>query len=113
MELILEVLKSVGVGLVGILFFTLWRSRKFILGKQKFKFKLILKENLGAWLWSLSIILLTAIIVIAIPSAAKGITGLTGLEVADNPASFFTFGLGLSGLNKKKRAEGDREANGL
>ena len=105
MKVILDILISIGIGSLGILFYTLWRSKMYFLKKetQDFSLSKLIHDNLGAWVWSILIIALTSILTIAIPETADGISTFTGLELAANKASFFTFGLGLIALTKQKK----------
>ena len=105
MSVVLDILISIGIGVLGILFYTLWRSKRYFLSNETRTFSLskLIHDNIGAWIWSILIITLTSILTIAIPETADGISTFTGLELAANKASFFTFGLGLIALTKQKK----------
>jgi hypothetical protein len=103
MEIFLDTISSLSIGLLGILFFTLWRAKRFFIGGKKLSLRIFYKENIGSWIWASMVIVVTSVLISFVPEISVGISSFTGLEIATNKASFFTYGLGLSGLTGKKQ----------
>jgi len=103
MEVLYDALSSLSIGILGIFFYTLWRAKSFFTNPKELNLSIFFNENKGAWLWTIMIIVLTSVLIYYVPDVSNGITSFTGLEIATNKASFFTYGLGLSALSNKKQ----------
>ncbi len=112
METDVNIWACIGLGLLGIVFFTFFKSRKHFIEWNPFKprtvkvndtwsFSVLLQENFGAWLWSFVMIVLVAVVVGYIPDVAEAISENLGLTVGTTSKSFFTLGIALSALVKK------------
>lgn len=95
----MEIVFNIGIGLLGVLFFIAWNSRKFI---QDGTFKPLthFQQNWGRWLWAIIMLILMAVIVGFEPKVSGAIKTFTGLDIANERGAFFTTGLALAGLIK-------------
>ena len=71
-----------------------------------FDWKKFLGDNKAFWIWSISMVLLLLMVVTIEPTIATSIKTLIGLDIANEPASFFSLGwalaLAANGAVKKK-----------
>lgn len=95
--MILEVFKNLGLGFLGILVFTAFNARQHL---SVFSFKILLKENIPYWLWSLTMLLLFSIIIGVSPDSADALKVFTGLDLSTEPAAYIMAGLTLGGIAK-------------
>lgn len=113
MELLIEILKSVGVGFIGIIFYTLLKSTKYFVmwnPFRKIKPKLINKwsfrklagENFGAWAWALLMIVIMAVVAELSPETLSALESL-GFSVTEEIGSFLTLGFTLSIMVKEAK----------
>jgi hypothetical protein len=99
----MEVLVNFGIGLLGILFLTLFNAKDYLAKKDKtFSWPVHVKENYNRWIWAGLMIGVISVIVFVEPNTADGIKSFTGLDVAGSRVSFFTLGLALTAMTKKK-----------
>ena len=108
----MDILFKVLLGLAGIIFFTLFRSRKHFATwnpwKKPIKIKInnqwtlavFLQENFGGWLWSLLVIIITGVVTYYYPSITGQVSDFIAVDLSRDGA-FFGLGLALSGLLKK------------
>lgn len=94
------------LGLLGILLYTVWMFRSHlytpkVLATRQF-WRNYLDKSKFLWLWSVLMLILVVAIVTLSPDTAQAIADLTGLQIMENPASFFTFGLGISAITDSK-----------
>lgn len=92
------------LGTLGILFYSLWSSKKFIIDDttETWYFSKFLKENYKRWIIIFALLLICNIVVFAAPEAFNKITQLTGLDLTDfSPGGFFTLAILLHVAVKK------------
>ena len=102
MEYIIKVISSVGVGFIGILFYTFFKAAKYFKNKDHdFSFRKLRVENKLPFYWCMIMLILSAILFNWIPETADGISAVTGIDFLNNIAGFFTLGAGLRALMNK------------
>ncbi len=110
MENIWHILATVGIGLLGIVFYTLFRSKKYFIQWKPFKevrpkhvgkwsAKTLVNENAGNWMWSLIIIVVISLLYEYVPEAIEPLADWAALDITDK-ASFFLMGLTLCAMTK-------------
>lgn len=97
METIIDISIFSAIGLLGILFYTLFKARKYAMDST-FSFPVFYHENIKPWLWAILMVSVIAVIISYLPATAEAIKNFTGLDIAAEKASFFTLGYGLSAL---------------
>jgi hypothetical protein len=84
-----------------VVLYNLWAFRKYLkretLGTKVFWSNYV-KSSKWLWLWSGLFLVSVSLIVGFSPDTATAITQLTGLDLTDNSAAYFTFGLGVCSL---------------
>ncbi len=104
MELIIEILFNILLGLLGIIFLTIFNAKDYIMNKDKtFVFSTHFKQNKWRWIWSFLMVVIVAILIGTEPKTAEGIKTFTGLDISGERASFFTLGLALTAMIKRKK----------
>ena len=97
---------KLALGILGILLYTVWMFRDHLRTPSILRTKQFWNEYFEqskfSWLWSVLMLALVIAIVSISPETAQAIADLTGLQVVDNAAAFFTFGLGISALTDSK-----------
>lgn len=110
MNEIWQVLATTGIGSLGILFFTLFRSKKYFVQWKPFKsikpkhvgkwsWKTLANQNAGNWMWSFIIIVVISILFQYVPEAINPLADWVALDITDK-ASFFMMGLVLCSMTK-------------
>ena len=96
----MEILQNIGLGLFGILFYSLFKSKDYILSKQ-FVFSKLFYENIKAWVLSSLLIIFTAIIIYVEPTTKDAVKSMLGIDLTASPAGFFILGIGMNVILKK------------
>jgi hypothetical protein len=94
------ILQNIGLGLLGIVFYNLFKSKDYIFAKE-FSFSTFLNENFKAWIWSILVIISIVVTITIEPTTKDFLKTFTGLDLTASPAGFFFFGAGLNVLLKK------------
>jgi hypothetical protein len=93
------ILEQIGIGLLGMLIYNVWKFSDFLKSKQhmtkvfwsslwdKYKFK---------YLWTFVMLILISITIVILPDSAPAITKITALNVGTQLVAFLTLGAGLS-----------------
>ncbi|UOY07731.1 hypothetical protein L0P88_04070 [Muricauda sp. SCSIO 64092] len=99
----LGILIKVVLGLLGIIIYAVWKVKEHL---SQFQWKKFIGDNKAFWLWSISMVLLLLMVVTIEPNIATAIKTLIGLDISNEPASFFSLGwalaLAANGAVKKK-----------
>ncbi len=105
----MEILTNSGLGILGILLFTLFKSKDFILARE-FNLVTFLGENFRGWIWSLLTIVTIAIVIYLEPSTKEIIKTVFSIDLTSSPSGFFLLGTGINVLLKKpsERAQAAR-----
>lgn len=105
----MEILTNSGLGILGILLFTLFKSKDFILARE-FNLVTFLGENFRRWIWSLLTIVTIAIVIYLEPSTKEIIKTVFSIDLTSSPSGFFLLGTGINVLLKKpsERAQAAR-----
>lgn len=90
----MEILTNIFAGTLAILFFLGWHSREYLFNKT-WSAKVHLKENWKRWVWTLSMLILTALIYQIIPEALDQMFGITGFSIKATTSKVLFFGFGL------------------
>lgn len=99
----MEILINILIGALGIVFLTVFNAKEYIVKKDKtFSIKLHWAENWKRWIWALAMVIVIAIVTGVEPKTAEGIKTFTGLDITGERASFFTIGLALTAMIKRK-----------
>lgn len=96
----MEILLNSGLGILGFLMFTIYKSKDYIYAKE-FNFVIFLQENIKGWVWSLLVILLLSFIIFLEPTTKDIIKSIFGIDLTASPLGFFIFGAGINVLTKK------------
>lgn len=96
----MEILTNSGLGILGILLFTLFKSKDFILARE-FNLVTFLGENFRGWIWSLLTIVTIAIVIYLEPSTKEIIKTVFSIDLTSSPSGFFLLGAGINVLLKK------------
>lgn len=89
MEVFLGLLQNLGVAIIAILVFTLWRSQGAILSSE-FVWSIFWNENKKRWMWVLTLILCLAATRTYAPSAVDTITAFMGIQLTEGPGAWAT-----------------------
>jgi len=104
----IQILEQLGVGVLAILLYSVFKFRKFLKMPNQLKTKVFWEsfwvESKFTWIWSILLILLLSTIIKILPESAESIKTLTGLEIGKSLVSFFTVGIGISSLVDTKKA---------
>lgn len=87
-------------GIIGMLLYTLIKARKN-LHKEKFDLKILVKDNLEAWIISLGIIVICALILQFDPTAADYFLEIVGVKMEGSFRGFLVLGTFLSFSSKE------------
>ncbi len=100
----MEILINIALGLFGILFLTIFNAKDYIMSKDStFSWKTHYQQNKKRWFWALLMVIIVALLIGLEPKTAEGIKTFTGLDISGERASFFTVGLALTAMIKKKK----------
>jgi len=95
------------IGFLGIVFLTIFNAKEYIIQKDKtFSFITHWNDNWRRWAWALSMVIAIAVITGVEPKTADGMKTFTGLDIGGERAAFFTIGLALISMIKKKKGNG-------
>ncbi len=108
----MQILATTGIGVLGILFYTLFKSKKYFVRWKPFRslvpsyegkwsIKTLINENIGNWIWSLIIIIVISVLFKYVPEAIEPLADWAALDITDK-ASFFMMGLVLCSMTKSK-----------
>lgn len=91
------------LGLCGIFLYVGFKVKDHL---SNFNLSILIKENKAFWIWS-TVILITLLLIVTIsPSTAEAIKTIIGVDMTNEPSSFFSLGWALSlianGAVKKK-----------
>lgn len=99
----LDLVMNILIGSLGILFLTVFNAKEYIFKKDlQFSWTTHGLQNYHRWLWALFMVSIIAVITRMEPETASGIKAFTGLDIAETRASFFSLGLALTAMIKKK-----------
>lgn len=90
----LELLINFGTGILGLLTYSVYNSRSYIMDNT-FSFKKGMKENWKRMLWVVTMILLLVIIYKILPEAFSKMTGLDGFEIPGTVEKGTFFGIAI------------------
>lgn len=99
----MDTLLNIAIGLLGIIFLTVFNAKDYIFKKDlTFSWVTHGKENWSRWFWAFLMVSIIAVITRMEPETASGIKAFTGLDIEETRASFFSLGLALTAMIKKK-----------
>lgn len=110
MEIFLSTLQNLGVAVLTLLIFTLWKSQGAILSAE-FVWSVFWNENKKRWLYVLSLILSLIIARTYFPGSIDTITGFMGIKLTEGPGAWATIavliltttkGVGKKATTKRK-----------
>lgn len=99
--MITEILIQLGVGLLGILIYNVFKFQKFLRSKEirnAVFWQSYWQEMKFNWLWCSVMLLLLSITLKILPDSIDAIKTFTGLDIGTSIASFFSLGIGLSSV---------------
>ena len=84
------------MGIIGILLYTLWKSKPYFFDKTKvWSFPIFVSENVRSWIWSFVIVLVATLVTSFTPDkeVLAVLLNFTGINLTVTPAGFLTLGL--------------------
>ena len=95
----IEILQHIGVGLLGMIVYTLIAFRKYLKRKDivtKAFWNAILLESLPNHVWTTAVLIVLSLTIHYLPESGEVLETLTGFNVAGNLMAFFTLGLTIA-----------------
>ncbi len=102
-----QILLHVGLGLLGIVLYTLFKSKDYIFNHE-FVWSTMISENLKAWIWSFLVILTLAIAIKVEPNIKDAIKSIFSIDLNASPSGFFIFGATINLMIKPNKTVAKR-----
>lgn len=104
----LIIIEQLGVGILGIVMYNVFKFQKFLKTKEiktKVFWEAFWIESKYTWIWSIIMLSLISVAVKILPQSSESIQTLTGLNIGTQLVSFFSLGLALCSLVDTKKKE--------